>query len=100
VKVRDIKLMEEGREWERRRNERQEGVLTVLKYSIDFTIFPFSSGINNIPKASLALSSALFRIHYSTFIKEWSMENRHTVQEQKYVMQLQYGFSVSSIPPG
>jgi hypothetical protein len=33
-------------------------VLTVLKYSIDFIIFPFSSGINNIPKASLALPSA------------------------------------------
>jgi hypothetical protein len=37
---------------------RDRRVLTVLKYSIDFIIFPFSSGINNIPKASLALPSA------------------------------------------
>ena len=37
-------------------------VLTVLKYSIAFIIFPFSSGTNNIPKASLALSSALLSI--------------------------------------
>jgi hypothetical protein len=35
-----------------------------------------------------------------TFKREWSMENRHTAQEQKYVMQLQYGFSVFSIPLG
>ena len=36
------------------------GVPTVLKYSIDFTILPFSSGINNIPSASRALTSAFF----------------------------------------
>jgi len=58
---RDIELKEDSRGEEKEGREKDgglDGILTVLKYSIDLMIFPFSSGINNIPKASLALPSA------------------------------------------
>jgi hypothetical protein len=59
--------------------------LTVLKYSIDLMIFPFSSGTSNIPRASLALSSAP---PPPTDIGHWSLGGRTGWQGRRNDIQL------------
>jgi hypothetical protein len=76
--------------------------LTVLKYSIDLMILPFSSGINNIPNASLALNCQIASLQDSQSLneKEYQGEGRRTAPERTFWMQLLYGFSSGVIQPG
>jgi hypothetical protein len=54
--------------------------LTVLKYSIDLMILPFSSGINNIPNASLALNCQIASLQDSQSLNEKNIKERVDVQ--------------------